>query len=402
MNFRVVPVLLCTAIALATGPAAFAADDPERPPTELWNEFPLEPSATPSKATPDASPSPSKAPARQSDGMPAGAVVALLAAAAGVGGLGVFTATRTMRRHAGGVEAAAPVRRAKPISRPPRSSQDDALAAARDATRRGLEDARARRRAANGQSTETTAQPTEPSARDTTARPHAANGQAVKASEQHAVPAPAKSAPRRRATNAQPADSRERAGDSSNRKSSTPRKRDASGRFVKASEPAAEPKDTTSGPAEPQSASPEPPAAEPVRLPHKLEPLATMPDGAGMSPETHGSSPEPAAAPSAQPVWSRPAAEPNEWETCEIKLHSRSIRTHFFAVPYDGGPVIARSPYFRVGGSEGEPGLSAPQALSVLVDELAASGWRQTGAGRAPWDLRFERVQQAAAPRSRR
>jgi hypothetical protein len=395
MNYRVVPVLLCTAIALATGPAAFAADDLERPPTELWNEFPLEPSATPSKATPEASPSPSKAPARQSDGMPAGVLVALLAAAAGMVGLGAFTATRTMRRHAGGVEAAAPVRRANPISRPPRPSQGDALAAARDATRRRLEDARAR--AANGQSTETTAQPTKPSARDTTARPRAANG----ASEQHAVPAPAKSAPRRSATNGQRADSRERAGDSSNRKSSTPRKRDARGRFVKASEPAAEPKDTTSGPAEPRSASPEPPAAEPVRLPHQLEPLASMPGGAGMSPETHGSTPQPAAAPSAHPVWSRPAAEPNEWETCEIKLHSRSIKTHFFAVPHDGGPVIARSPYFRVGGSEGEPRLSAPQALSVLVDELAASGWRQTGAGRAPWDLRFERVQQAAAPRRR-
>jgi hypothetical protein len=79
-------------------------------------------------------------------------------------------------------------------------------------------------------------------------------------------------------------------------------------------------------------------------------------------------------------------------------LHNRSIKAHFFAVPYDGGPVLARSPYFKIGRTGDDAGLSAPEALRALVNELTAAGWRQTGAGRAPWDLRFERATSAHEP----
>jgi hypothetical protein len=78
-------------------------------------------------------------------------------------------------------------------------------------------------------------------------------------------------------------------------------------------------------------------------------------------------------------------------ERCRIKFHSNATKAHFFAVAYDGGQVIARSAYFKVRRAEDEPGLSPPEALRGLVDELTAAGWRQTGTGRVPWDLRFQR-----------
>jgi hypothetical protein len=97
--------------------------------------------------------------------------------------------------------------------------------------------------------------------------------------------------------------------------------------------------------------------------------------------------------PAAPPPRLVPAADA-AFETCRIRLHNRSIKAHFYAVPVAGGPVLARSPDF-----------SAPEALRALVDELTAAGWRQTGAGRAPWDLRFEHVdavQEPAGPRRTR
>jgi hypothetical protein len=60
--------------------------------------------------------------------------------------------------------------------------------------------------------------------------------------------------------------------------------------------------------------------------------------------------------------------------------------------------VLARSPYFRVKRDDAQPGLDAPSALRALVAELTADGWTQTGAGRAPWDLRFERAVEAPYP----
>jgi hypothetical protein len=91
-------------------------------------------------------------------------------------------------------------------------------------------------------------------------------------------------------------------------------------------------------------------------------------------------------------------APPPHIETCRIELHNRSIRAHFYAVPYPSGPVIARSPYFKIGHTEGDRGLSAPEALRALVEQLTVGGWRQTGAGRTPWDLQFERGVDAPRP----
>ena len=66
------------------------------------------------------------------------------------------------------------------------------------------------------------------------------------------------------------------------------------------------------------------------------------------------------------------------------------MKSHFYAVTEDGTTVVARSPYFRVD-RKNEHGLDAPTALRALIDELRTAGWTQIGAGRAPWDLRFER-----------
>jgi hypothetical protein len=80
-----------------------------------------------------------------------------------------------------------------------------------------------------------------------------------------------------------------------------------------------------------------------------------------------------------------------EREICWIELHSGLTKTQFHAVRYAGGAALARSPSFRVKPRDDEPGLDAPAALRALVQKLAAAGWVQTGAGPAPWDLRFER-----------
>ena len=93
------------------------------------------------------------------------------------------------------------------------------------------------------------------------------------------------------------------------------------------------------------------------------------------------------------PVPDEPLAETDEaaYPACRIKFHNRPIRTHFYAVPYEGGPVLARSPYFKLERGAGEPGPTAPEALRALVEQLNALGWQQTGVGSAPWDLRFQR-----------
>jgi hypothetical protein len=93
------------------------------------------------------------------------------------------------------------------------------------------------------------------------------------------------------------------------------------------------------------------------------------------------------------------------WETCRIRFHNRRIKAHFFAIGEQSDHVIARSPYFKVKHADGEAELNAPQALRALVDELTAAGWRQTGTGPAPWDLRFERgveLRRPVAPQARR
>jgi hypothetical protein len=98
MRRRAVTFLLCLLVlgcpALATG------QDVEKPPTELWDEFPLEPSVTPSPAT-----TPASTPARgvtaqneREDGMPSGALIALMVAAAGMGAVAARMAARRVPR----------------------------------------------------------------------------------------------------------------------------------------------------------------------------------------------------------------------------------------------------------------------------------------------------------------
>ena len=57
------------------------------------------------------------------------------------------------------------------------------------------------------------------------------------------------------------------------------------------------------------------------------------------------------------PVPDEPIAEAERGEAypaCRIKFHNRPIRTHFYAVPHEGGPVLARSPYFKLERGAGE------------------------------------------------
>lgn len=234
-------VALCAVLALVAGPTPAAAQKSDRPPKELWDPFPLEPSATPARADPK--PGPLRVVhVPKSDGLSQTALAALMVAAAG---LGALTAAAIRPRYRCGSPAFA----------------------------------------------------------------HGA----------------AKPAAVKRARVAEPA-----------------------------------PRPTPS--VQPPSAPPSPPTIPP------------------------------------QPKARRFAASPPASTTCRIELHNSSIRPHFYAVPSPGGPVIARSPYFRIGHTEGGPGLSAPEALRALVEHLTAAGWRQTGAGRTPWDLQFDRRAEAPRP----
>ena len=153
----------------AAGPAALAADDAQRPPKELWDEFPLEPSATPAQAAPQATRSPVATRVQEeSDGMPPGALIALLAAAAVVGGVAGRTATRLIRRHAGTADAA-DVHNGQPREPAPHP-QDDAGANGRERPTGRSPDRMARPHAAREHGTEAIA----PGPNDGAARPHAA------------------------------------------------------------------------------------------------------------------------------------------------------------------------------------------------------------------------------------
>lgn len=95
--------------------------------------------------------------------------------------------------------------------------------------------------------------------------------------------------------------------------------------------------------------------------------------------------PDPIPAPNAT-LWTG-----SEWTTCRIGMRARPIKSYFYAVPHEGGPELARSPYFKARNGEGMEAKESLDALRTLVDELTAAGWHETGAGSAPWDLRFER-----------
>jgi hypothetical protein len=84
-------------------------------------------------------------------------------------------------------------------------------------------------------------------------------------------------------------------------------------------------------------------------------------------------------------------------DVCRISLRTRERTGRFDAVPDHGGRVLAHSPDFRLRRAPGDPDVSPPEALDLLVEQLEGAGWHRTGAGPKPWDLRFERELQAAA-----
>jgi hypothetical protein len=84
---------------------------------------------------------------------------------------------------------------------------------------------------------------------------------------------------------------------------------------------------------------------------------------------------------------------------CSIKLSRRPPLGRFAAIADTGDRVLAWSPVFTLKREAGERGPSAPEALRALVEELTATGWRKTGAGREPWDLHFERQPEGAVTR---
>src|SRR5215218_7417065 len=99
MNRSFVPMLLCALLAFAASPVPAAAQDVDRPPEELWDEFELEPSATPG-ATPEATATPRTrgVEAPDDDGMAPGALIGLMLAAAGVGAIAARLALRRLPR----------------------------------------------------------------------------------------------------------------------------------------------------------------------------------------------------------------------------------------------------------------------------------------------------------------
>jgi hypothetical protein len=79
------------------------------------------------------------------------------------------------------------------------------------------------------------------------------------------------------------------------------------------------------------------------------------------------------------------------WEACAIKLQTRGIHGRFCAISAGEPSVLAYSPTFPLKRDKSAPGLTAPAALKMLVEQLAASGWRQTDVGEKPWELAFRR-----------
>jgi hypothetical protein len=405
MTRPLVPLLLFAALMLAGLPAATAAQ--KQPPKELWDEFPLEPTATPAVATPQATPSPRVVRVTEpDDGMSPGALAALLLAAAGVGALAARTAARRLKpqvvtpqlgpsvpngkatrpvadpRPRTDAPKAAPHRRAAKPARPSTQARAPAASPTRGAPRR-TSDA-----APPAAQSEPPAAPAEPTAAP--AEPTAAPAESP-------TPKPKRRAPKRTPAASKTTAKGKRAAPA--KPAATKPKRRAAKPKPPAPKPAAQAPEPVVAPPEPPPAqTPEPPAAPPAR---PEPPPAQAPKPFAAPPPRP--EPPPARTPRLPPTTPlrKPAPVPGAWETCRIKLHNRSIKAHFYAVASEGGPVLARSPYFKIRRAEDDPGLSAPEALRALVDQLTVAGWRQTSAGRAPWDLRFERgalVRQPAEP----
>ena len=413
----IAPFALCFLLALlVAAPVSIGAD---KPPKELWDEFPLDatPEPTPSAEAPSPTPAPSAQPQQRvvsgddgGGGMATPALLALLIGAAGLGGAAVFMASRRMT---GPVEGPAPAPVARtgrfvrhdepevaPVARANGHPLDEAVAAEKPPKPHPVSRAKAARRAKHAKR-----EPDKPRSRRTAGpgagkprrRPKRdappaeapANG-AVPHDELPAVPPPAKSR-RRRAAKAEATHDE-------------PRAVEADDEAI-APAAAAAGHDEPAAPAEPahdEAAAADAAAATPEResRPSRRrrgawkrtsdEPASRRERKADVAAErVKRPRPQPRPVP-VEPV-AEVEAEAEAYPACRIKFHNRPIRTHFYAVPYEGGPVLARSPYFKLERGKGDSGPTAPEALRALVEDLTALGWQQTGVGSAPWDLRFQR-----------
>jgi hypothetical protein len=343
-----VPIVLCALLALGVAPVQAAAQDAERPPKELWDKFPLEPSATPAAtpaaATP-ATPSPRVVEVPADDGMAPGALIALMVAAAGIGGIAARVAVRQLPRRAKSAvdRAEAPQPERTPEERAAPEPARDAPAPARDAP----PPAAAPRNAKAAPAPNGNAAPP----RDAKAAP----SRSAKAAPEPARDAPPPAARPRDAKPASPA----------NAEAAPPRRA-----------PAAPPRDEKPAPAKRATPARRP---KPVRSQRSSQPPR--------APAT------PARSPTGRFVPSQPRRASDR---CSIKLTKRPPLGRFVAVGDEAGQALARSPVFKLRRDTDDTGPTPPEALRELVDELLAAGWRKTGAGRAPWELRFERVPRGA------
>ena len=124
-RYTIAPFALCFLLALlVAAPVSIGAD---KPPKELWDEFPLDatPEPTPSAEAPSPTPAPSAQPQQRvvsgddgGGGMATPALLALLIGAAGLGGAAVFMASRRMT---GPTEEPAP----EPVARTGRFTRRD-------------------------------------------------------------------------------------------------------------------------------------------------------------------------------------------------------------------------------------------------------------------------------------
>ena len=135
MNRSLVPLLLCAVLALVAAPALAPGQEVERPPTKLWDEFPLEPSATPataptSEATSEATPTTRVVEVPGEDGMATAELIALIIGASGIGAIAAHFALRKLPRaparaaavQTSGTRTAKPT--AAPLAFPPAATRD--------------------------------------------------------------------------------------------------------------------------------------------------------------------------------------------------------------------------------------------------------------------------------------
>ena len=418
MTRTIATAIVCTLAVLGLIGSPAAGQTGERPPERLWDEFPLDPTPTPTPApaaavaTPEpAETRPAIVPATDDDGISRAILIPLLGAAAALGALAAHTAGR----------------RRKGDAAPP------AVATVVDLPRKRAAAARRARRPRQDGSPRSVAPPRSVPPPRSVAPPPAEAAPAAEAAP------PAEAKPRAEAKPpteaAPPAEAKPlaEATPPAEAKPPTETAPPAEAKPLAEATPPAEAKPPTeTAPLAEATPPAEPPAAKRAAKPRRAKRPAKAPKaprgcqaaphpapgqgarGARRQPAAAEAPREAPAAPRPQPVAPLPPARPpreapvapvaqdadphKEWETCRVKVHSRSIKSHFYAVPYEGGPVIARSPYFKVNKHEGDAGIGPSDALRALVADLNAAGWYQSGAGRVAWDLRFSRVVEAPRP----